>query len=139
MAVFLYTIHAYRSWMPDHKRGFVLRGKGIQKPDAKRASWYHTLAKHDRMVFSDARCGQIIDAVKEVCANKQWRLHGVVVVWTHLHLIVSWAAYADARRARAVIKKAITTWLRDATGEHRKWLSGGGSINVCAIAGTTNT
>ncbi|MHB1156640.1 MAG: hypothetical protein ACYC26_07360 [Phycisphaerales bacterium] len=128
MGVFLYTIHAYRSWMPDHKHGFVIRGRGIQKPDAKRARWYQSLAKHERMVFDDARCEQIIGAVKDVCANKQWRLHGVVVVWSHLHVIVSWSQYVDAKRARAVIKKAITTWLRDATGEQRKGLSGGGSI-----------
>ena len=35
MPVFMFTLHAYRSWMPDHRRGFVIRSKGIQKRDPK--------------------------------------------------------------------------------------------------------
>ncbi len=128
MAVFMFTLHAYRSWMPDHRRGFVIRSKGVQKPDPQRARRYHSLAKHERMVFGDELCEQIIAAVQDECRKKDWRLLTMVVVWTHVHLIVSWRGFHNVKRVRAVIKRAITTWLRDWTGERRKWLPGGGSI-----------
>jgi REP element-mobilizing transposase RayT len=128
MAVFMLTLHAYRSWMPDHPRGFVIRGKGIQGPDPRLARRYHALARHERMVFSDERCEQIIAAVREECEKQQWRLLAIVVVWTHMHVIVSWQGFRSVKRVRAVLKRAITTWLRDWSGEQRKWLAGGGSI-----------
>lgn len=128
MAVYLYTLHAYRSWMPDHQRGYVRRGNGILKPDEQRARRYHRLARHERMVFGDERCEQIIAAMHDLCASKPWRLHAVVAVWTHVHVIVSWGSFHDAKRGRAVVKRAITTWLRDRSGEDCKWLAGGGSI-----------
>jgi REP element-mobilizing transposase RayT len=128
MAVFMFTLHAYRSWMPDHPRGYVIRGQGIQKPDPQRAQRYHALARHERMTFNDALCEQIIAATQDLCRTKNWRLLAVVVVWTHIHLIVSWRPFQSAKRARAVIKRAITTHLRDHTGEQRKWLARGGSI-----------
>lgn len=128
MAVFMFTFHAYRSWMPDHRRGFVIRGKGIQKPSPQLARRYRALAKHERMVFTDALADQMIAAVQNLCRDKPWDLRGVVVVWTHVHVIVSWRRFQDVKRARAVLKRAITTWLRDCAGQRRKWLSGGGSI-----------
>lgn len=114
--------------MPDHKRGFVVRGKGVQKSDARRARRYHARAKHERMVFNDDIGEQIITAVRELCKKKGWRLHAAVVVWTHAHAVISWRGFYSVKRARAVIKHAITTWLRDRTGQRRKWLAGGGSI-----------
>jgi len=128
MPVFMYTIHAYRSWMPDHRRGYVERNKGIMKPDMARANWYHRLAVHERMTFTDPLCDQIIKAVDDLCSTHGWRHHATVVVWTHLHTLVSWPQYYDARRGRAVLKRAITTWLRDHTGESRKWLTRAGGI-----------
>jgi REP element-mobilizing transposase RayT len=126
--VFMFTLHAYRSWMPDHRRGYVVRGKGIHKTDAERARRYHDMAKHERMVFHDERCEQIIAAAREVCGDKQWRLHAVVAVWTHVHVLVSWHDFYDAKRARAVIKRGLSTRLRDWSGERHKWFAGAGSV-----------
>ena len=128
MAVYLFTFHAYRSWMPDNRRGFVRRGKGIQPPDATRAKRYHARARCDRMTFNDAVGEQIIMALQETCERKQWKLLAVVVVWTHVHLIVSWREFHDMKRVRAVLKRAVTVRLRDVIGRHCKWLAAGGSI-----------
>jgi len=128
MAVYLITLHAYRSWMPDHRRGFVVRGKGIQPPDVQRARWYHRLARHERMTFDDARCDQIIAAVHDVVKQQGLRLRAVVAVWTHVHVLLSWEGFRSAKRVRAVVKRAISTWLRDCSGEQCKWLAGGGSV-----------
>jgi REP element-mobilizing transposase RayT len=128
----MFTLHAYRSWMPDQRRGFVVRGKGIQQSDAERARWYHSMATHERMVFNDQRCEQIVTAAREACGDKRWRLHAVVVVWTHVHLLVSWRGFQDVKRARAVLKRGIATRLRDWSGEDRKWFAGKGSVKrVC--------
>ena len=37
MPVYHITLHAYRSWSPDHPRGYTRRGKGYQKPDPEQA------------------------------------------------------------------------------------------------------
>jgi hypothetical protein len=33
MPVYLFTYHAYRSWMPDRPEGFVQEGRGIEAPN----------------------------------------------------------------------------------------------------------
>ncbi len=114
--------------MPDHPRGYVRRGTGILKPDSDAATAYNAVARDERIVFDDPRCAQIIEAVRDLCERKRWRLHGVTVVWTHVHVLVSWQGYIDSARVRAVLKRAITTWLRDVAGERRRWLSRAGSV-----------
>jgi REP element-mobilizing transposase RayT len=128
VAVYLFTFHAYRSWMPDHRRGFVQRGKGILKPSPQMAQSYARRARFERMVFDDRLCSLIDQAAKEICGDRGWRLHAVVVVWSHLHALVSWQGFVDARRVRAVLHHGITTRLRDWTGRRRTWLARGGSL-----------
>jgi len=128
MAVYLFTLHAYRSWMPDHRRGYVRRGQGILKSDTQQKRAYEARAVHDRMIFDNDLCRQIAQAVPELCRKRRWRLHGMAVVWTHLHVVVSWRPFVEARRARALLKHAITIRLRDHRGGQRKWLAGGGSV-----------
>ena len=40
MPVYLFTYHAYQSWMPDRGRGFVQKGRGIQPTNALLAHAY---------------------------------------------------------------------------------------------------
>jgi hypothetical protein len=53
MPVYLFTYHAHRSWMPDHKRGYTKRNEGYQKPDPKMAQEYNDRANHDDEVLLD--------------------------------------------------------------------------------------
>lgn len=129
MAVYLFTFHAYRSWMPDHRRGFVQRGKGILKSNTEIAASYERRAKFDRVRFNDNDCRLLLDEALVVCnaPSREWRLHIGVSVFNHLHLLVSWENFVDVKRAKAVFHRALTVVLRDVYGEDRAWLARGGS------------
>jgi hypothetical protein len=131
MAVYLFTFHAYRSWMPDHRRGFVQRGRGIVAPDPRLADAYARRARFERVRWDDADADTLLLAARQTCETpaRQWRLHIGVAVFNHVHLLVSWRYYADAARVKAVFHRALTVALRDAHGDPpcRPRLARGGS------------
>ena len=68
----------------------------------------------------------MVDAVREVCAKLQWRLHYAVCVKTHVHVIVSWKPYKDWRDVHDRIKRVIGLKLARHEGtKGRPWLSEG--------------
>jgi hypothetical protein len=128
MPVYLFTFHAYRSWMPDHRRGYVKRKKGVLPSSPSMAANYARLAKHERSLFDTKFCEFIEQAVIEICHEKGWRLHCVVVVWSHTHILISWKVFREAKRVRALLHHGITTRLRAWMKRRRPWLSRGGSV-----------
>ncbi|MEX0775976.1 MAG: hypothetical protein WD042_09720 [Phycisphaeraceae bacterium] len=133
MAVYLFTFHAYRSWMPDHRRGYVRRGRGILNPDQAMAANYRRRARFEAVRFDDHDCQTLLDAAQTLCqspARAGWRLHTGVAVFNHVHLLVSWRGYVAAQRAKAALHRALTVELRDAhdAPPGRPWLARNGSI-----------
>jgi hypothetical protein len=55
VAVYHFTYHAYRSWMPDNPKGYVRRGEGILPPDAEMARLYAKAARA-KEVMSIGKC-----------------------------------------------------------------------------------
>jgi hypothetical protein len=51
MAVYHFTLHAYRSWSPAHPRGYTQRGKGYQPSDPAKAEEYDGRAKFPKAIF----------------------------------------------------------------------------------------
>ena len=49
MAVYHFTIHAYRSWRPDNPSGYVHHTKGLLPSDDETARWYEAHANFDPM------------------------------------------------------------------------------------------
>jgi len=64
MPVFLFTYHAYASWLPDHKRGYVRRKQGVQPPNQKEADRYRRQMKETPVVFSTEIQHEILTACK---------------------------------------------------------------------------
>ncbi|MHC4177581.1 MAG: hypothetical protein ACYSWU_08745, partial [Planctomycetota bacterium] len=90
MPVYLFTYHAYRSWMPDRPKGFVQEGRGIQPPDARLAKSYAEAATHPPFQFAPDVQRFLIATSLNVCQRRNWRLHAGAAKPTHLHLLVSW-------------------------------------------------
>ncbi|MCC6581353.1 MAG: hypothetical protein IT440_13030 [Phycisphaeraceae bacterium] len=128
MPVYLYTLHAYRSWMPDHARGYVERRKGILAPNRDKAWNYRQLARYERMTFNGHLCRVLIEAAKQSVDRQKWRIHAATAVWSHVHVLLSWQEYRDAYRVRSVLKRTLTVSLRDATNQQRPWFSRAGSV-----------
>jgi len=128
MAVYLITIHAYRSWLPDHPRGYVQRKRGIQRSDPEQAAAYTRRAKHERRRFDDAMCRALVEASRQAATRWDWRWHAAVAVWSHVHVQVSWETFVEGKAARQLLKRHLTEHMNEAYGDDHPWFSRAGSV-----------
>lgn len=89
MSVYLFTLHTYRSWMPDNRRGFIQEGEGIQPPSPALAAAYRDAASDEPYVMSRADQRYLINVICDACERRAWRTHAAVCEPTHLHVLVS--------------------------------------------------
>lgn len=128
MAVYFFTLHAYRSWRPDNKRGYVRRKQGILPPDPKTAAEYAKRAKHEQVQFTTEIQNVMIHAAHDICQRREWRLHAVGFEPTHGHFLVSWHGFTPWLDVRAKLKNILSLILGRYKGaEGRPWFSDGGS------------
>lgn len=127
MAVYLFTYHAYRSWMPDNPLGYVRRGEGILPPDAIMAQHYTKAARADEVAFDHTMQRVIVHAVRESCAHHAWRLHYACTTSTHAHILISWRGFFDWKRVSNTLKRRIGIALSKAFNRKGPWLSRGQS------------
>src|SRR5690242_14368248 len=85
-----FTIHAYRSWRPDHPRGYTRKGEGYQDPDPEMASDYDEAASQDAVLFDAGTQLDLLRLTRSICAEECWCLEGAGFDPTHMHLAVSW-------------------------------------------------
>jgi hypothetical protein len=107
----MFSFHAYRSWMPDHRRGYTRRGEGYQPPDPEMARNYERRAKHDRSWFDPEIQKSLIARAQEACVHLDCRLHGFA---TELgHVLVSWKHSRTWQSIRTSIKSSLTRCMRE--------------------------
>ncbi len=95
--------------MPDHRRGFVKKDRGIQPPNKPLADAYRRAAKAENFSFSPSTQLRLISKVRAVCDGDGYRLHGAATEPTHLHTLVSWVDEAvDFRKVRGRIKNLLS-------------------------------
>jgi REP element-mobilizing transposase RayT len=104
MAVYLFTLHAYRSWNADNPRGFVKHDQGIQAPNVSRAKFYDSQASQEPVRFSREHQEVIAWIVADACGRRNWRLHGLVFEDTHVHTLVSWREFQEWQAVRGKLK-----------------------------------
>ena len=107
VAVYLFTFHAYRSWLPDRPQGYVRRGKGVQTPDTKMAELYERDAKHPAMRFDAQMQDSLVTTTCSICAKHSWRLHQVRATTTHVHALVSWREFVEWKSISNTLKRCL--------------------------------
>lgn len=126
MPVYLFTLHAYGSWLPDHQRGYTKRNASIFPTDTNMASYYRDNMSQDAATF-DRRAQQIIiDAVLEKTAIKRWTCYAVATDPTHAHILVGWREYTPWLDARRGLKSSINRQL-NRHHTRRQWFAQSGS------------
>ena len=65
MPCYLFTYHAYGSWMPDRPQGYVQRKQGILPPDAVLAQKYRTAMEQSEAKFTSDVQIALIDSLLE--------------------------------------------------------------------------
>jgi REP element-mobilizing transposase RayT len=127
MAVYLFTYHAYGSWLPDRPQGFVGKGKGVLPPNTKLAEQYRQRARHETMQFDPQLRQVIVDAAQQICKAKGWQLHRVEVVPSHAHLLVSWRPFLEWKSVSNTLKRCLGIELSKELNRKGPWFSRGSS------------
>lgn len=102
MPVYLFTLHAYRSWNADRPRGFVQLDRGLQPPNEKLARAYDRAACEAPMIFKRQNQTILLRSLYDACDRRQLRLHSVATDPTHIHFLVSWP---DERSWKEVLRQ----------------------------------
>ncbi len=128
MAVYLITLHAYRTWGPDKPRGFVRKGQGIQPPSEEVARMYNGQAGDDPVSFSVVSQRVLITGAYDICAHRQWRLHAVGTDPTHGHFLISQSGFMNWQAVRDKLKNLLSLFLGRASGvQGKRWFVADGS------------
>jgi hypothetical protein len=128
MPVYHFTLHAYRSWRPDHSRGYTLKGRGYQSADKEQADFYDKNAKQDAVRFDEKTQREILKIAHEICDKEQWKLELAGFDETHTHLVLSWTEYVrweDADRRLKNLLALKLNRLHDTPG--KRWFVRGRS------------
>lgn len=127
MPVYMFTFHAYRSWMPDHPKGYTKSGIGVLPADLEMNEWYEERAHFSEITFDRSLQRVVVNAIKEVCVNKMYQLYYAVAVSTHAHAVVGWSEDTIIQTTvHDTLKRIIGLKLaRHARVADRRWLSRG--------------
>lgn len=108
MPVYLFSFHAYRSWMPDHPRGYTRRKNGYLPPDEEMADKYREKAKSDGVLFDEELQRALVEEFQIACKYQGLRFHGGSTEPSHVHGLVSWKSGKHWSRVRASIKSSLS-------------------------------
>jgi hypothetical protein len=123
---YLFTYHAYGSWLPDHPRGYVHRGEGILPPDKHMGELYLANLKQAPVRFDRAIQRQLIEAALEASEHQNLRCHYTATELTHMHVLVSWKIERQWQVVREKLRESLSRRL-NGQFQHREWFSKGRS------------
>ena len=128
MPVYLFTLHAYRSWNADDPRGYVRRGQGLLEPNPGVAAAYNMTATESAVRFSEHNQRTICWIAYDLCLRREWRLHAIAIIPSHAHVLMSWTDDSDRRKVFQKVKNLMSLQLNKKSLRSRKhWFSRGGS------------
>lgn len=108
MPVYLFTYHAYGSWMPDHERGYTPRGDGVRPPNDAMAERYRANQRDPTVVFDEPIQRLLIDETQVAAKFQRLRVHFLATEPTHLHALVSWTDGRPWHTVRAQLRASLT-------------------------------
>lgn len=126
MAVYLFTLHSYGSWLPDRAQGYTRRGKGVLPTDGVMAGYYREAMSGDEVRFNQTAQRVVIEAARDYVRIKECLLYAVATDATHVHVLLGWRGYRPWVDARRGLKSTITRRLNQNVAR-RTWLARGGS------------
>jgi len=126
LAVYLFTFHAYGTWLPDRQRGYTRRDDGVHPKDDWIANCYREAMSDEPASMTKMVQQVVVDAVREKCEIKDWTCHGIATDLSHVHILLSWEAYTPWESVRRGLKSSITRQLNVRIAR-RKWLTQKGS------------
>jgi REP element-mobilizing transposase RayT len=121
MPCYLFTFHAYGTWMPDREEGFVRRKQGVLPPDEELAKQYRDREKEDEVIFGESLQRLLIEESRVASEKQRYRVHYLATEPTHLHALVSWPDDRPALTIRTGLKSSLTRRLNCDVNRRDKW------------------
>lgn len=122
MPCYLFTYHAYGSWMPDRSRGYIKRGRGILPPDSHMHRLYTMAMQESAVEFDESLQRQVIAALLESESPQRFDLHFVATDATHANVPVAWRDEREPLRMRGLVKGSLTRAINAVFGR-RTWFA----------------
>ncbi|NOY29020.1 MAG: hypothetical protein GXP28_02240 [Planctomycetes bacterium] len=126
MPCYLFTYHAYASWLPDRRQGYVKRHKGILEPDPNEAALYRKLQTEEPVEFDDKLQKAIITALLDSREKQAFEVYFLATEPSHAHVLLGWRNERPWLRMRSTVKGSISRSLNQNL-YRRTWLAEGGS------------
>ena len=126
MPVYLFTYHAYGTWLPDKPKGYVRRREGVLPSDADQADKYRAQMKYETVSFDEKIQRLLIEAALSTASFLDIEIRLVATETTHLHVLLQWRHTRPWEKLRSSIKIKLSKRLKEELGE-RPWLSEGAS------------
>jgi hypothetical protein len=127
MPVYLFTFHAYRTWMPDRPQGYVVRGQGILPPSQEAADEYRRRAKKDLLYFDASMGWAMIEESAALCEHETWTLYETTADKTHVHVMLGRRTAAKRDAVAKRLKQRLGRALSIAMKARGPWFSRGKS------------
>lgn len=126
MPCYLFTYHAFGSWLPDRQRGYVKRGRGILQPSEHLHRLYSEAMKEEIVVFHDDQQRRAIDVLLESQSLQRFCLYFASTDLSHIHALVAWHDDRDPVKVRALLKGSLSRSF-NAAFHRRSWFVEGAS------------
>lgn len=119
---YLFTYHAYGSWMPDRNRGYVKRKNGVLPADHDMARRYRDNATFTPVKLEHAHQRVLIDTSLVAADATDCTLQQAATDDSHLHVLWTWNDERTWQSRRRSLKTALTLQMK-ATFGPRPWLT----------------
>ncbi|MCK4872789.1 MAG: hypothetical protein KAS72_08705 [Phycisphaerales bacterium] len=126
MPCYLFTFHAYGTWMPDRPQGYVHHTSGLQPRDPAMAERYRAKQAAQMVNFTHQMQQCLVDAAIQAQTHVQTTVHAVATDPTHVHVLVSWN---HARTWESIRRSLRHSFSRALNGQFTKraWFAAQGS------------
>ena len=121
MPCYLFTFHAYGTWMPDRDEGFVRRSQDVLPPDKELAKQYRERTKENEAFFDSRLQRLLIEEARIACDKQQYRGHYIATEPTHVHVLISWPDERSWLKIRTGLKSSLTRRLNRDVRRRDKW------------------
>ena len=130
MAIAIFsTWTTYGTWLPGDQRGWFLRGRGIQVPDAMRRLEAALIMTESSITLDPGQRRLVEKTIAEHCAIRKWHLHAVNCRSNHVHVVVT--ADAKPEKVMADFKAYSSRRLKERLGEpadRTRWTQHGSTL-----------
>lgn len=131
MPCYLFTYHAYGTWLPDRRQGYVQRHSGILPQDNEMAARYRARMTEAEKVFNEEIQQSIITALLESRDKQQFECYFVATDPTHVHVLLAWRDEREWLRMRSTVKGSISRLLNHEHGRCEWFAERGSRKRVC--------